>query len=164
VARRVFFSFHFAADCWRASQIRNMGALEGNVPVSDNDWEAVTKGGAIAIEKWIASQLNGRSCTVVLVGAETASRKWVIHEIRESWNANKAVVGICIHNLKDREGNHSLAGANPFDCLSFQGGRNLSSVVKLYDPPYWASTDVYKYIKDNLSAWVEEAIEIRKNA
>jgi len=93
MARKVFFSFYYDGDGWRASQVRNMGALEGNAPCSDNDWEAVKKGGDRAIEKWIAEQLVGRSCTVVLVGGETANRKWVIHEIQESWNANKGVLG-----------------------------------------------------------------------
>ena len=60
MARRVFFSFYYAGDGWRASQVRNMGALEGNAPCSDNDWEAVKKGGNNAIEKWIADQLVGK--------------------------------------------------------------------------------------------------------
>lgn len=53
MARKVFFSFHYDPDCWRASQIRNIGALEGNSPVSDNKWEEIKKGGDTAIEKWI---------------------------------------------------------------------------------------------------------------
>lgn len=53
MARRVFFSFHFDNDAWQAGQVRNMGTLEGNEPVSDNDWEEVKKGGDAAIEKWI---------------------------------------------------------------------------------------------------------------
>ena len=165
MARKVFFSFHYDADKWRASQVRNMGALEGNVPCSDNDWETVKRGGNAAIEKWIAGQLSGRSCAVVLVGAQTASRKWVIHEIKEAWNANKGVVGIRVHNLKDQQGAHATKGTNPFDELSLDSGkRKLSSIVKLYDPPGWASTDVYAHIKDNIGDWVEEAIEIRNNA
>jgi hypothetical protein len=35
---KVFFSFHFDLDHWRASQVRNMGLLEGNAELSDNDW------------------------------------------------------------------------------------------------------------------------------
>jgi hypothetical protein len=165
MARKVFYSFHYDADHWRASQVRNMGALEGNVPCSDNDWETVKRGGNTAIEKWIANQLVGRSCVVVLVGAQTASRKWVIHEIKEGWNSNKGVVGIRIHNLKDNGNNHCARGANPFDELTLDNGKKkLSSLVKLYDPPGWASTDVYAHIKKNMADWVEEAIEIRNSA
>jgi MTH538 TIR-like domain (DUF1863) len=162
MARKVFFSFYYDGDGWRASQVRNMGALEGNAPCSDNDWEAVKRGGDKAIEKWIAEQLVGRSCTVVLIGGETANRKWVIHEIQESWNATKGVVGIRIHNLKDRNGNSGSYGTNPFDKLTLQNGaKKLASVVKLYDPSGSSSTDVYKSIKDNIADWVEEAIKIR---
>ena len=165
MARKVFFSFHYDADKWRASQVRNMGALEGNIPCSDNDWETVKRGGDAGIKRWIADQLSGRSCAVVLVGAETASRPWVIHEIQEAWNANKGVVGIRIHNLKDQQANHASKGANPFDQLTLQNGnKRLSSLVKLYDSPGWASTDVYAHIKGNLAGWVDEAIAIRNSA
>ena len=87
MARKAFYGFHYKPDNWRASQVRNIGVIEGNAPVSDNDWESITKGGDAAIEKWIAGQLFGRSCTVVLVGEKTAWRKWITHEITESWNA-----------------------------------------------------------------------------
>jgi hypothetical protein len=162
MARKVFFSFYYAGDGWRASQVRNMGALEGNAPCSDNDWETVKKGGDKAIEKWIAEQLVGRSCTVVLVGGETASRKWVIHEISETWNENKGVVGIRIHNLLDSNGSTGVYGADPFDLVTFtKDGKKLSSIVKLYNPSGANSTDVYKSIKNNIADWVEEAITIR---
>ena len=39
MARRAFFSFHYKPDASRAGQVRNMGMVEGNTPVSDNDWE-----------------------------------------------------------------------------------------------------------------------------
>ena len=160
MARRVFYSFHYKPDNWRASQVRNIGIVEGNTPVSDNDWETVTKGGDKAIEKWISDQLKNRSCTIVLVGEKTAGRKWIKYEIRESWNSRKGVVGICIHNLKDKDENQSSKGGNPFDDFTI-AGKKLSSIVKLYDPPFKTSTNVYSHIKDNISDWVEEAIEIR---
>ena len=104
MARKVFFSFHYDPDCWRASQIRNIGALEGNSPVSDNKWEEIKKGGDTAIEKWIGAELSGKSCAIVLIGANTAGRKWINHEIEKGWNDGKGVLGIYIHNLKNREG------------------------------------------------------------
>ena len=162
MARKVFFSFYYLGDGWRASQVRNMGALEGNTPCSDNDWETVKKGGDKAIEKWIADQLIGRSCTIVLVGGETASRKWVIHEIKESWNSGKGVVGIRIHNLKDKNGNEGTYGLNPFEGFTLQNGsKKLSSVVKLYNPSGLNSVEVYSTIKNKIAGWVEEAIKIR---
>jgi hypothetical protein len=163
MARKVFYSFHYDNDCWRTQQVRNIGALEGNVPVSSNDWEKIKKGGDSAIEKWITDQLSGRSCTVVLVGADTANRKWVRHEIIESWNSKKGVVGIRIHSLKDSNGNQSIAGANPFDQVTLGQTKLLSSTVKLYSFSNSSSTGVYDSIKENLSDWVEEAVGIRNN-
>ena len=55
--RRTFFSFHYKPDNWRAAKVRNMGVVEGNSPVSDNDWETVTGGGETAIKRWIDDQM-----------------------------------------------------------------------------------------------------------
>jgi len=101
MARKVFYSFHYDNDCWRTQQVRNIGFIDGSKPVSANAWEEVKKGGDSAIEKWITDQLSGRSCVVVLVGAETANRKWVRHAIVEAWKSQKGVVGVRINNLKD---------------------------------------------------------------
>lgn len=160
MARRVFFSFHYKPDNWRAAQVRNMGVVEGNKPVSDNDWEQVKRGGDKAIKDWIDKELQGRSCTVVLIGEHTAGRKWINYEIKKSWNDGKGVVGIYIHNLKDQDGNQSAKGCNPFDYVATDGIR-LSSIVKAYDPPYKNSQCVYDYIKEHIADWVEEAINIR---
>lgn len=164
MARKTFFSFHYVPDCWRASQVRNIGAVEGNEPVKDNDWETIKKGGDAAIKKWIDGQLSGRSCAVVLIGSDTAGRKWIDYEITEAWNASKGVVGIHIHNLLNSQGLQSTKGANPFAGFTIKNGTiKLSSIVKTYDPPYSKSTDVYAHIKSNLAKWVEEAVTIRSN-
>ncbi|MBP9019626.1 MAG: TIR domain-containing protein [Bacteroidales bacterium] len=160
MARRVFFSFHYKPDNWRASQIRNMGVIEGNRPVSDNDWEQITRGGDEAIQDWISEQMEGKSCIIVLIGANTAGRKWIKYEIKKAWNDGKGVLGIYIHNLKDKEGEQSSKGINPFDDFTINGEK-LSIIVKAYDPPYSTSKYVYDYIKEHLVDWVEEAIEIR---
>lgn len=161
MARRTFFSFHYKPDNWRASQVRNMGVIEGNKPVTDNDWEAVTGGGDAAIKRWISDQMDDRTCTVVLVGEKTANRKWINYEIVEAWKRKMGVFGVRIHNLQDSSGSQARMGDNPFDYLSFDDGSKLSSVVKLYTPPQSVSTDVYAYIKNNIAAWTEEAIRIR---
>ena len=162
MARKVFFSFHYKPDNWRASQVRQMGVIEGDSPVSDNDWEKITKGGDSAIEKWIAGQMTGKSCVVVLIGAETAGRKWIEYEICKAWNDKKGVLGIHIHKLKNSDQKQSTKGANPFDSITFDQNKvKLSTVVKVYDPPFSDSPNVYDYIKKNMADWVEAAIKIR---
>lgn len=163
--RQVFFSFHYKLDSWRASQVRNIGVIEGNEPVSDNDWEKIKKDGDKAIQDWIDSQLKYRSCTIVLIGEKTAGRKWIKYEIEKSWNSGKGVLGIYIHNLKDKEGNQAQKGRNPFDDFTMDNNdsEKLSNIVKAYNPPYKASKNVYNHIVNNIEDWVEEAIKIREN-
>jgi hypothetical protein len=163
MARHVFYSFHYIPDNWRAGQIRNIGVIEGNKPVSDNDWETITKGGDDKIKEWISQQQDGKSCTIVLIGENTAGRKWITYEIVKSWNDGKGVLGIHIHNLLDRYQNQANIGSNPFTHVTLGDGKNLSTVVHAYNPPYSSSKDVYAYIANNIESWVEEAINIRSN-
>lgn len=161
MTRKVFYSFHYQRDGWRASKVRNIGVVEGNPPASDNKWEEVLRGGDAGIQRWIDAQLENRTCTIVLIGAETANRRWVKYEIEKSWNNGKGVFGIRIHKILDHNQQTSIAGANPFDGFSLKDGRKLSTLVKVYDPPYAASADVYDYISKNLAGWIETAIADR---
>jgi hypothetical protein len=160
MARKVFTSFHYEADNWRVSQVKYMGKIEGNTIVSSNQWEEVKRGGDRAIQNWIDKELSGKSCTIVFIGAQTAGRKWINYEITKSWNDRKGVLGIHIHNLKDRLERQSIKGQNPFN-LSVNG-RVLSTLVKAYDPPFIDSKDVYNHIQNNIEKWIEEAIAIRQ--
>lgn len=162
MARRVFYSFHYAPDNWRAAMVRNIGSIEGNRPATDNGWEAVKRGGDAAIKKWIADQMKYRSCTLVLVGASTANRKWITHEIVKSWDDGMGVVGIHIHGLEDSDGNISRKGRNPFDFITHgNSGKKLSVIVKCYDPAGRSSRERYGWISRHLANAVEEAIRIR---
>ena len=162
MTRRVFYSFHYVPDVMRVSQVRNIGALEVNKAATDNDWETVKSGKDTAIKKWIAEQMKGRTCTVVLVGEETADRKWINHEIVESWNKGMGVVGIHIHGLKNMNGNIANKGKNPFDCINYgDTGKKLSSIVKCYNPGGTNSKARYAWIAEHLENAVEEAIKIR---
>jgi MTH538 TIR-like domain (DUF1863) len=140
--RQVFYSFHFDNDVFRVQQVRNIGALEDNKPVSVNDWEAVKKKGDAAIEKWIDDNMRYRGCVVVLVGEQTAGRKWVQYDI---------------HNLKDPKNGTCTQGTNPFSQWTFkQSGRTVQ--IACYNPSAW---NAYSEIAKNLEDWVQVAITQR---
>ncbi len=163
--KKVFFSFHYNKDSWRASQVRNMGVVDGNKPANDNDWETI-KGSDDKIKKWINEQLSGKSCAIVLIGENTVGRKWIKYEIEKAWNDEKGLLGIYIHNLKDSNGDQSNKGRNPFEDFSIGEGndkKSLANVVKAYNPSFSTSKYVYDHIKENLKDWIEKAIEIRNN-
>lgn len=162
MARKVFFSFQFKKDHWRAGQVRNIGAIEGNYEVSDNKWEELKDQGDAAVEKWINDNMSGRSCLVVLIGNGTANRKWINHEINKAWKDKKGVVGIYIHKLKNSSQETDSEGSNPFDYV-YHDGKRLSSIVKTFNSTYLGSTYVYDDIKENIVELIDEAIKIRGN-
>jgi hypothetical protein len=135
-----------------------MGVIEGNTPVSANDWEELKQKGDSAVEKWIDDNMKYRSCVIVLVGQHTAYRKWIKYEIKKAWNDGKGLMGIYIHNLRCPRTGTCTQGVNPFDLFTLNNGNKLSSIVKCYNPNYW---DAYNDISNNIENWIEEAIRIR---
>ncbi|WP_420560554.1 TIR domain-containing protein [Tepidicaulis sp.] len=163
--RKVFFSFHFDNDFWRTQQVRNIGALEGQTTCSANAWEEIKRKGDAAVKKWISDNMTGKSCVVVLVGSDTANRRWVLHEISKGWNDGKGILAIRVNKLLDAHSQSSRAGPNPLSKIAFNdGGKTLADVVELKTPVGSDSKAIYATISNNIEKWIEEAIRIRANA
>lgn len=116
MARKVFFSFHYARDAWRVAQVRNSNVITNleKSPFYDKaEWESIKRNGDQAVKNWIDKQLAGTSVTVVLIGKETASRKWVKYEIQKSIELGKGLLGVHISGIKDQNGDTDTLGANP---------------------------------------------------
>lgn len=161
MARKIFLSFHYKADNWRVAQVKSIGKIEGSPLLSANSWEEIKKNGDSAVKSWISTNMNGKTCLVVLIGEKTANRKWVNYEIKKAWKDGLGVVGINIHQLKDSSGDQAQKGNNPFEIFTI-GDQKLSNIVKCYNPPYTTSNFAYQYIEENINNWIEEAILIRK--
>ena len=152
-----FFGFHYERDAWRAGQVRNCNLLQTDDQygfIDSADWESLKLQGDEAVERWIDDQLKYTSVSAFLIGAETAKRPWVLHEIVKSWNRGNGIVGVRIHNIKDHARMTDVAGANPFDQFQLPDNTLLSSVCKAYD---WVIEDG----RNNLGKWVEEAFSVR---
>lgn len=157
MARRVFFSFHFERDIWRVGQIRNSWLLKPDRESAGfwdaAKWEEVKRKGDPAIATWIENSLNGTSVTVVLIGAETSKRKWVRHEIEKSIKRGNGILGIHIHNMKDKNGMIDIKGDTTFG----EVGKNILG-KSIY---FWEKYPIYDWVSDsgreNLGKWVEEA-------
>ena len=148
--RKVFYSFHFDNDNWRAGQVRNIGAVEGDKPVNDNKWEDVKSKSDTVIKAWIDDNLKDKSCLIVLIGEKTSERKWVNYEINRAWELGKAVCGVYVHKLEDVFGKQSSKGKNPFN-----------SHIPVFESDYSLSKYVYDDIKNNIADLVEKAIKVR---
>lgn len=157
MARKAFFSFHYENDVWRANQVRNSWVTKPDREtagfIDSAEFEEVKKGGDAAIKKWIDKQLEGTSVTVVLIGSDTSNRDYVKYELEQSWKRGNGILGIFIHNCKDRDGKICIAGNNAFGPI-FTSTKDKDEYFfqrfKTYD---WVSDDGY----NNLGKWIESA-------
>lgn len=137
MARRVFFSFEYG-DVQRAMVVRNSWVLQDSAGFLDKaEFEAVERGGDQAIKNWIDSQLNGTSVTVVNVGKNTCTSKWVKYEIEKSIARGNGLLGIDVSTIKGFDQNTTTC------CGRIPSGYSFYS---------WTN-DGYK----NLSTWIEAA-------
>lgn len=117
MARKVFFSFHYdEGDIWRVNVVRNSGAIEGIAAAGFHDatlWEDAKRQGEDAVRRLIDSGLEGTSVTVVLIGTQTAQRRYVSYEIARSIARGNGLLGIFIHNIKDKLGRSDAQGEVP---------------------------------------------------
>ncbi|MEZ4401316.1 MAG: TIR domain-containing protein [Kofleriaceae bacterium] len=116
MARRVFFSFHFDNDIWRANQVRNSNVVHGPDAAGffdHSEYEEAKKKSDDEIDRMIKARLKGTTVTIVLIGTETASRPWVKREIALSAAQKNGFLGIRIHHLKNEKGETSSAGPVP---------------------------------------------------
>lgn len=158
MAKKCFLSFNYKPDNWRVSQIKQIGAIDEQPLLDSNKWETIKQKGDPAIEKWIADNMKGKECLVVLIGEKTAGRRWVKHEIKKAWKDGLGVMAVHVHNLKDADKQQCAKGSDPFAGLVVDG---VQVKGKVYDPPYTTSTNVYDHIKTNIESWITEAVKAR---
>jgi hypothetical protein len=154
MARKVFFSFHYERDAWRAGQVRNSNITQSLKGYLDKaEWEEIKRKGDKAIKDWIEDQMKGTSVTVVLIGKETSERKWVKYEIEKSIQKGNGLLGVYIHRLKNKDGEKDDRGPNPLDDIYISVDGKQMKASNYFRTYYWDLNDGY----NNFSAWIEEA-------
>jgi hypothetical protein len=157
MARRVFFSFHYKNDVWRANVVRNSWVTKPGSEaagfVDAADFEAVEKGGDAAIKKWIRDQLVGTSVTVVLIGSETSNRDYIKYELEKSWEKGNGILGIYIHQIKNKDGNTSAKGSNAFGPIFTSEDDDKKYFYERFSTYDWVDDDGY----NNMGKWIESA-------
>ena len=157
--RKVFFSFHYENDAWRAAIVRNSRITQDNELVGYIDkveWEKVKMQGDQSIKNWIDKNLEGTSVTVVLIGSQTKNRKWVNYEIEKSYERGNGIVGIYIHKIKDQYKLTSLKGENPLIRIVYDSKGNVNFLNEIYNTYDWVLDEGYI----NIGKWIEEAAKI----
>lgn len=161
MARKVFYSFHYANDINRAMIVRNHSVTneeEKKAIIDKAEFEKIKKESETAVKRWINKQLNGTSATVVLIGKETLDRHFIKYEIMQSIIKGNAIVGVLIHNVPDMRTLKKSEQGDLSTTICYRNGKpvrfyEICDVLYDYD-----EDDGYK----NLGKWVEDAIEYHK--
>ncbi len=152
--RRVFFSFKYKRDVWRANVVRNSWVTQGKEAagfVDAAEFEEIKKRGDAAIRRWIVDQLHGTSVTAVLVGSHTCFSRWVKYEIEQSKERGNGLLGIDISGIKDKDGNTThCCGRLPNDFYDNSDGFPVDYRYSFYS---WTKDNGY----DNIGDWIEKA-------
>ena len=140
MARRVFFSFEYE-DVSRAMVVRNSWVTQGKEAagfVDAAEFEKIKKQGYEAVKRWIDNQLKGTSVTVVLLGQDTCSSKWVKYEIEKSKEIGNGLLGIDVSKIKD---------------FQEKTTERCGEIPKGYNFYLWNKNDGYNKMGD----WIEKA-------
>jgi hypothetical protein len=120
VARRTFFSFHYALDVWRAWNVRNSWIVKPEDQVSQgffdgSVFEASKKNGDESLKAFLRDGMENTSVTCLLTGTQTWSRRWVRYEIARSVLRGNGLLTVHIHGVKNKDGEIATQGADPLD-------------------------------------------------
>lgn len=161
MARRVFFSFQYKNDVWRAMQVRNSWVIKDDRKASGfidaAAFEELKKKGDDSIKRWIRDQLVGTSVTVVLIGKDTSNREYIKYELEKSWEKGNGILGIYVHNLKDKDGYTSKKGDNSFGPIFTSYKDDKKYFFERFKTFNWKTDDGY----NNIGKWIEEAYNNR---
>ncbi|MGZ4055290.1 MAG: TIR domain-containing protein [Bacteroidia bacterium] len=130
MARNVFFSFAYDdVKNFKVNVVRNSWLLKNKAEsfVDGSIWETAKTKGEAALKKLIEEGLNKTSVTVILIGEDTANRRWVNYEIVKSFDKGNGIIAININRIKGRTG-LTARGKNPLDRLGFQISEDGSKV------------------------------------
>lgn len=122
MARFVFFSFAYDdVKNFKVNVVRNSWLLRNREEtfVDGSIWEKSKTKGDAYLKSLIEGGLKNTSVTVVLIGENTANRRWVNYEIVKSFDKGNGIFGIHINRIKGLTG-LTARGQNPLERLGFE--------------------------------------------
>jgi hypothetical protein len=123
MARRVFFSFHYARDVVRANIVKNSWVTQDREDAGFFDssvFESKKRTSDDALRRFLDDGFFNTTVTCVLIGADTAWRRWVRYEIFRSVIRGNALLGVSIHNIPNFQRQTDQPGWNPFAVTGFE--------------------------------------------
>lgn len=118
-----FFSFCYEdVKNFKVNVVRKSWLLKNTEDtfIDGSIWEKEKSKGVSVIKNLIEEGLKKTSVTTVLIGEETADRRWVKYEIVKSFERGNGILGIHINRVRGKDQSISARGLNPLERLAFQ--------------------------------------------
>ena len=132
MARHVFFSFAYNdVKNFKVNVVRNSFLINNSEDtfVDGSIWETEKTKSPKLIKSLIINGLNNTSVTSILIGSETANRRWVNYEIIKSFERGNGILAIHINRIRNKHQVISARGLNPFDRLGFQISEDGGKII-----------------------------------
>ena len=123
MARYAFFSFCYEdVKSFKVNVVRNSWLLNHSKEsfIDGSIWEKEKSKGVGVIKDLIEGGLNKTSVTAILIGDETAERRWVKYEIIKSFERGNGILAIHINRIRGKDQYISVKGINPLERLGFR--------------------------------------------
>lgn len=120
------FLFHYKPDVTRAWVVRNswvtklvQGERDDAGFFDSSVFEAAQRESDEALQRFLREGLKNTTVTCVLVGSETALRRWVRYEIFQSFMRGNGLLAVRVHSIPGFNKLTGAEGFNPFSSVAF---------------------------------------------
>ena len=135
MARYTFFSFSYEdVKNFRVNVVRNswLHHTDDQTFYDGSIWEDERIKTPSKIKKIIDDGLHGTSVTAVLIGTDTAFRRYVKYEIVKSFQRGNGIIGVHINRIRGKEQQITTRGVNPLERLGFEISNN-GNKIRFYE-------------------------------
>ncbi len=122
LARYIFFSFSYEDVAnFKVNVVRNSWLLNNREDtfIDGSIWETQKTKNPNIIKKLIDDGMHRTSVTAILIGENTANRRWVNYELVKSFERGNGILAININRIRGKNQYISAKGQNPLDRLAF---------------------------------------------
>lgn len=160
--QRIYFSIHYCDDIDRVNQITPLWLSDSSHSAEgrwyDEEFMKILPKGDKAVEAYIDRLRAHSDMIVVLIGERTAQSRLVHYEITQAVNEDLPMIGIYIHQLKNKKGILGVKGSNPFDQPFTSNKGSVQSLKNSYPVYDWIDDDG----PQNFLSWVQQAPKLTK--
>jgi hypothetical protein len=154
MAIKVFFTFHYEQELWRARIIRQAWIDQGGQALGF--WDEAAWQRARSSERHLAlidQAVHDAEVTAVLITRGTSDQGYIQYAVCKSHQTGKGLLAIYMHNIPDAQGTKALIGDTHFGEIERDANGNRVFFWQRYPTYRWVIEDG----PQNLRPWIDHA-------